>query len=158
MFSFILTEVKGSYFCYFVSRLVFPGYREKNDAPPNTRDYTVPEVNTLIQITCVIYFVSFCLVVCATLIANIYKWTWTSGNMVPQLQVGTMLPDVHVRNACAAYSWIWFLTHFCTLYSTTLVQISPISISLKHLFHNWLPSRGLPAAGGQFNELSRSGQ
>ena len=30
----------------FVSRLVFPATGKKTDAPPNTGDYTVPNVNT----------------------------------------------------------------------------------------------------------------
>ena len=34
------------YFCdfcdFYIAAVVFPGFREKNETPPNTRDYTVP--------------------------------------------------------------------------------------------------------------------
>ena len=42
------------------------------------------------------------------------------------------------------------------LFTPPFVQISLISIFAMYLFHDRLPSTGLPAAGGQFNDLSRS--
>ena len=37
-----------------------------------------------------------------------------------------------------------------------LGEISLNSITSQYLFHDWLPSPGLPAAGGQFNDFSWS--
>ena len=39
------------YFCdfcdFYIAAVLFPGFREKNETPTNTRDYTVPTIFSL---------------------------------------------------------------------------------------------------------------